>query len=788
MAREWRLVEQVEAPPALQVVGGHPLVARLLAQRGFGDARRAQAYLDPNQYSPASPYDLQGMVTAVNLLRETAAAGEKIRIWGDFDADGQTATAVLYEALIAVGAHVDYQLPRRSEGHGFHPRAIDDALRDGISTLITCDTAIGDIEVVARGVDAGLTIIVTDHHDLGETPPPAQAVVDPKMLAEDHPLHELAGVGVAYMVARALLEGSDQAPLLDTLLDLVAVGLVADVATQVDDVRYLIQRGLTVLRHTQRLGLRVLVEVAGRDLAHLDEQDIGFQLGPRLNAAGRLADAEQVVRLLLTSQEGKARRLAEKLEVLNRDRQARTEAMLAQVEEHLRRNPQTLHQPVIVLADEGLEPGVLGLVAGRLARQYDRPAILIAHREGQPSVASARSVEGIDIHEAIAGQRDHLLREGGHPMAAGFSIEREKVPAFIRGISKWLRENAPLREEAPPFLVDAKVPWEEISLELAHEVSRLAPFGAGNPRPVLMVSGGRLVRTEDVSHLRETPHRRLYINKDEGRPLPFTWFNAQVLPQIDEPLDIAFHIAARHWRGEEHLQLELIDWRPASTAPVGEPSRLVGGREVLDWRQKGNERELLSSLRATYGDSLWVWEEGLAHDVPFSFTRAELPGRPCLALAILTPPPEPEALRWVLAEAHPQRLYILPPRAIPEFTPTEFLKKVAGMVRVALRSHDGWIDSRRMAAHLGASQAAVVAALHVLRASGKIAMRHESGTWRAHLPQDVADGERKPSSRQGRSLDQARQALAYALREMRAYRQAYATQTVEALLYDEKLA
>ncbi len=801
MPLTWQLAPQTDVPPALrEAVGGHPLVARLLAQRGHADRDQARAFLDPFSYVPASPYELPGMAEAIDLLRGAISRGERVRIWGDFDADGQTATAILYEALTAAGANaprsagaqVDYQLPHRQEGHGLHMRAIDDALRDGVSTLITCDTGIGDVEIVARGVAQGLVVIITDHHDLPETMPSAHAVIDPKMLSPEHPLRELTGVGVAYMVARALLEGSHQACRLDDMLDLVALGLVADVATQVGDTRYLIQRGLIALRQTKRLGLRALVREATLDPAHLGELDIGFQLGPRLNAAGRLADASLAVDLLLTRDPETAQRLAQELEVLNRDRQALTEAVHDHVREILRLRPDILDHPAIIIEGRGWTHGMLGLVAGKVAREHNRPAMLILHQDGSPSTGSARSVKGVDIHQAIASQRKYLLREGGHPMAAGFTIEPGKVADFKRGLCSWLEREAPSPEAAPALMVEADVPWEEVNLSLAREVTRLAPFGSGNPRPVLMTGGGTLVRVEDVSRRRETPHRHLHLDDDSARRLRFTWFNAGELPSAGERLDLAFHLEVNHWRGQERLRLELVDWRPAAAPDRQTMLRLVAGREVVDWRAETDTEALLETLRAQYGQALAIWGEGLPTPVPDALTRRELLAHRATALAILTPPPGPGALRWVLAQVRPQVLCLLPPRQVPDPQPRAFLTMVAGMLRVAMRAHGGQADTMRMAARIGARQAAVVAALRWLEAKGKIVLRYEADGLRAYLredappepewPEDELESDVEHAAGGQRAEQQAANAVIYLLRETRAYRRAYATEPVEALL------
>ncbi|MCD6518298.1 MAG: single-stranded-DNA-specific exonuclease RecJ [Anaerolineae bacterium] len=779
--KRWRLPSQVHVPSSLRrAVGGHPIVARLLAQRGILDPKEALAFLDPQQYEPAPPEELPNLSQALSLVRRSISAGERIRVWGDFDADGQTATAVLVEALRALGANVDFQLPRRGEGHGFHPRAVQDALKDGVALLLTCDTGIGDGSTVRLARDAGLAVIVTDHHDLPSELPPADAVVNPKMLPLSHPLRELSGVGVAYMLARGLLEPT-YPELLEGMLDLVALGLIADVAVQVHDVRYLIQRGLEVFRLGKRPGLRALLQVAGLDPEHVDEQIIGYQLGPRMNAAGRLVDSEFVVQLLLTRDPQEALALAQKLEALNRERQVQTEIVLTQVEERLSKDPQWLHQPAIVLSGKNWEPGVLGLVASELVRRYGRPAILISHRDGGPSVGSARSIEGVDIHEAIADQKALLLREGGHPMAAGFSLESQNVPLFTRQVLSWLQQHVSEQAYVSTLPIDMHIPWGEITLELARELLRLAPFGAGNPPPVFMATGGTLIRVEDVSSRRETPHRRLFVTSAEGKGLRFIWFDAQNLPQIGGCIDLAFRISIDYWQGREYLQLELVDWRPSEELVQREVSTLVAGREIIDWRQEKNREALLTKLQSVYKKDLLLWVENPAIPLQGGYTRAQLQGKRCVALGVVTPPPGPEALRWVIREVQPQVIYLLPPLAVTKIPANELVRQVAAMLRTALERHEGWLDVLRMAARLGVRRATVVAALEGLEAAGKIALRYEEGRLRAYLPQQAPSDQQRADPLTDEELQQAKAALLYLLRETQAYRQAYREQPLGAL-------
>ncbi|MEN6480413.1 MAG: single-stranded-DNA-specific exonuclease RecJ, partial [Anaerolineales bacterium] len=542
MAR-WQVHEPVAVSAELrEAVGGHPLLATLLAQRGITDPEAARRFLDPARYTPTFSYSLPGVCAAKRVLAEAARVNTPVRIWGDLDVDGQTATAVLVEALTALGCRVDYSLPLRAAGHGFPPSAVHDAARDGVRLIVTCDTGITDVATVALANELGIGVIITDHHDLGPTQPEALAVINPKLLPADHPAHELSGVGVAYLLASALLDAPRFAPKREAMLDLVALGLVADVATQVGDVRYWIQRGLAVLRQGQRPGLVALLRAAGIEPATADEVTIGYQLAPRLNAVGRLGDANEAVELLLTSDAERAAQLAEAVDGLNASRRGRTEAAFARVSELIAQDPDALREPALVVAAADLEEGVIGLVAGRLAQAYGRPAIVVAHRDGQPSVGSARSVGDIDIHEAIVSQRHLLLREGGHPMAAGFALAPESFGAFRSGVLAWLRQRAPeaVAIAEPALPIDAVIPWTEAGLALALQIERLRPFGPGNPAPKLAAEGGVFLRAEDVSRWRETPHRRLFVSGPDGEPHRLTWFNAGELPEPGEAVDLAF--------------------------------------------------------------------------------------------------------------------------------------------------------------------------------------------------------------------------------------------------------
>jgi single-stranded-DNA-specific exonuclease len=766
----WHVHDPVAVPAELrEAVGGHPLLAMLLAQRGITAAEAARRFLDPALYSPTCPLALPGVCAAKRILSEAALTRAAVRIWGDLDADGQTSTAVLYEALTALGCRVDYRIPSRALGHGFPPSAVQEAARDGVRVIVTCDTGVTDVATVALANDLGLATIITDHHDLGEVLPGAAAIVNPKLLSADHPARELSGVGVAYMVACALLDAPRFAPILEGMRDLVALGLVADVATQVGDVRYWIQQGLAVLRQGRRPGLVALMNAAGVEAANADEQSVGYQLAPRMNAAGRLGDANDVVELLLTPSAERAAELAGAIDALNADRRARTEAMYARVEGILQRDPDALHAPALIAAAADLEEGVIGLVAGRLAQTFGRPALVIAHRPGKVSVGSARSVEGIDIHAAIASQRQHLLREGGHPMAAGFALEPALVDTFTQGLLAWLRAQAPVAPTEPALEIDAVIPWHEITLSLAQQLQRLGPFGPGNRQPLLATFDSIFLRSEDVNRKRETAHRRLFVSGPQGEPHRLIWFNAGELPAPGEVVDLAFVLQVNRYAGREEPQLRFEDWRPAQpTAELTTPP-IVNGVEVVDWRQEPSAADLVAKLQGEFEQDLLLYPAGASSLSPR------------VALAFAGAPSSPDQLRALLGTVQPQVIYLLPVGESAASAPGECLQLMGGMVRLAQQEREGRLDVARMAAAAGQADKAVYAALEWLVAAGKVALyRTAEGLIATELGATPPAGAEPAFARADAQMALTR--LSYALREAAAYRRAWATMAVTALL------
>ena len=429
--KTWLDPEPVEVPSDLRAaVGGAPLAADVLVRRGIRDPRLARGFLDPNYYSPASPYQLSGMDVAVERLLDSFQKGEKICVWGDFDVDGQTATTTLVSGLRSLGGQVNYHIPlREKESHGVNLPALRRLVEDGLDLLLTCDTGIGDHQAIAYANERGVEVIITDHHDPPQTLPEALAVINPKLDPADGPLISLPGVGVAYKLLEALFEQAGRTGEEALYLDLVALGIVADLALQIRDARYLLQRGLKALQGTKRLGLRTMMELAEVDPQGLTEEYIGFEIGPRLNALGRLADANLAVELLTTDDPGRARLLATRLEGLNAERKLITGQVFQAAQSQIERDASLLDHAALVLSHDAWLGGVIGIVASRLVERYSRPALLITSPPGELARGSARSIPGVNISAAIVSSK-HQMRLSAKPLA----IRADKATIMVYSI------------------------------------------------------------------------------------------------------------------------------------------------------------------------------------------------------------------------------------------------------------------------------------------------------------------------------------------------------------------
>jgi single-stranded-DNA-specific exonuclease len=734
MAR-WIDPEPLEVPEEIQQIVRAPgglasLVAGLLVRRGITDPEIARGFLDPGVYVPASPWELPDLVPTIERIETAVTRGERIAIWGDLDVDGQTATAVYLEALRDLGANVTFYVPTRRESHGVHPGGVQRLIDQGARLILTADTGVDGREAIALAAGRGVDVLVTDHHDLPASPPGALALVNPKLLPPDHSLYELSGAGVAYKVTQALYEEMGRGDI-EHLLDLVALGMVADVATLRADARYLVQRGLTVLRSASRLGLKEVMGLAGLNPVALTAEDISFSLAPRLNAISRVGQDSEAksaaaagVELLTTRDRTEARTIATALEALNAQRRwltrQTTDAALSQLD----RQRALLDGPAIVVAGANWDPGIVGIVAGRLAERFHKPAIVLSAPPGEIARGSARSIQGVDIHAAIAAQRDMLYRCGGHPMAAGLSIQEERINEFRRALWRTLEQTAPPPSEEE-IHIDACLPLDQVSLDLAQAIGELAPFGPGNEAPVFAATGLTVASSAIIGRTRE--HRRLVVRDARGGESSppahgeavVLWWQSADRPVPEGPFDLAYTVGVNTFRGKQGVQLTWIDARLATPQPVEViPERAI---DVKDYRGLADPVPMLRALatRAEPGraGSTLVWGEGAqVAGVPLC-RRGELSAAE--TLVVWTAPPGPGELHAALEAVSPRKIVLF--GVDPGLdAPTVFLRRLAGLVKHALRAYGGQVALPALAAAMAHSEETVWLGLEWMSLKGQV--------------------------------------------------------------------
>ncbi len=469
------------------------VVAQILWHRGVRDVVTLRTFLDEKAYQSKTPFDFgQEMNFAVKRLEKALNKGEKVTIWGDFDADGVTATSVLWEGLgqfFPPYQQLDYYIPdRQKESHGLNSPGIEKLARQGTSLIVTCDTGSTNIAEIDYAKSLGIDIIITDHHTLPDERPEVIALINPRYFVETHPFYHLSGVAVAYKLVEAMyltLADIPRKPL-ENLLDLVAIGLIADLVKLTGECRYLAQKGMQKLQNTQRLGVKKLLDLCNKTGDR--PMDISFGIGPRINAVSRIyGDARFCVELLTSEDEKRCQELAEQAELANIRRQEIQRDIIKQVQKKLERIDLSTTN-VIILDDPQWMAGILGLVAGKIAQEYQRPTILLSTSEPPFAKGSARSIREIDLYQLVSSQSHLLHRFGGHPLAAGLSLTIENLPLFIEGINQQLRRTGiDLTSLSSQIEVDAVVTVSQLGKSLFRELKLLEPCGMGNPTPKLLI-------------------------------------------------------------------------------------------------------------------------------------------------------------------------------------------------------------------------------------------------------------------------------------------------------------
>lgn len=571
-AKKWQMYPA--APDAfLASSHEHPILLQVLYNRGVRTSEAATKFLDGADAVQENPYILRDMPQAVQRIVRAIEQREIICVYGDFDADGVTSTVLMVDALKAAGARVGAYIPDRvDEGYGLNVTAMEHIAGKGASLLVTVDCGIRSIEEVAAANRLGLDVIVTDHHSVGRELPPALAVVNPRRSDCPSPFERLAGVGVAYRLAQAVLRAVAQQPgngldsdaaaeWEEALLDLVAVGTVADLMPLIDENRSLVRRGLAQLQRAQRVGFYALMEASSLQPGSVDSSAISFRLAPRINAAGRLQHADLAYDLLHSQEYAHAYDLAMRLERLNQQRRSLTASAQVVAEEQVAAQMED-NPPIYIASSTQFQPGIVGLVAGQLTDRFYRPAVVIQEGE-EESRGSARSIDEFDITDALDEVASLLVRHGGHSRAAGFTVRTEQLPALKEALQEIARDQLSQHTDLRPTLwIDCELPLDDVNWALQKQLARLEPTGEANDAPLFLCHNCRVREARAVG---QGKHLKLTIDRDPGSSVldaiafhQGKWRDA--LGQGSR-IDLAFHLEINEWQNRQQLQLNVQDLR-----------------------------------------------------------------------------------------------------------------------------------------------------------------------------------------------------------------------------------
>lgn len=567
LKKRWSVATAIPAHIETSLEKFPPILRQILFNRGYETYESARAFLEAHQPEGTEPHAMLGITEAMARIRFAVQNGEPVAVYGDYDVDGVTATALLTEVLQTIGAQVRGYIPNRfEEGYGLNKEALDSLHESGVRLVITVDCGIRSLKEVAHANALGMDVIISDHHQPGKELPPALAILNPKQALDDYPEKELAGVGLAYKLVQAIfadrsLKPADPFAMPEEYLDLVALGTVADIAPLVGENRYLVRAGLHAIRRTRRQGLLSLIGVAGLRQARVTASDIGFILGPRLNAAGRLDSAQAALDLLMAKEVTVSGPLAQDLDNKNRERQLITRELQARAEVlALKDDPEPL---LLFAAHPDFNSGVVGLAASRLTDRYYRPAIV--GQVGETFTrASCRSIPEFHITEALDGCAELLDRYGGHAAAAGFTVRNDRLEALVERLQAIAADQLGDMALLPTLRADVELPLSDLKPEVLDHLRWLQPTGHKNPQGVFVSRDLKVVRSRTVG--REGTHLKLTVTDGRIYYDAIAFRQGHWQEEMPDYIDLLYTFEENEYNGRTSLQLNVRDLKPS-----GEP-------------------------------------------------------------------------------------------------------------------------------------------------------------------------------------------------------------------------
>lgn len=734
--KRWIYPENKSASAEFIRAAGSNIIAKLLLNRNITSPEQAIAFLNPESQKLTSPYIFDHMKKAVERINQAAVNQEKIIVWGDFDADGVTSTSLLYKALKYIDANVDFYIPDRSnEGHGLNSASILKLISaQKAKLIITVDCGISSMAEIALAKGFNTDIIITDHHEPPEVLPPAFAIINPKVHQEsENPsnLEYLAGVGVAYKLAQAVLESNNKEQYTENLLHLAAIGSIADVVPLIGENRTIVAKGLKLIETKRPQPVLKLLESAGCRLDKGVSADmIAFGIAPRINAVGRLKEADLAVKLLISEDIDEIEQLTKELNYNNQQRQKMCENLFLEAEMKVSDKIDLKNNRAIILYQNNWHPGIIGIVASKLTEKYNKPTFLISVNEEEKTArCSARSVKGLNLHETLSTLADNFIQFGGHAFAAGFSIDIEKIRLndFIDKLNSAVNENYDDTFLEPVLEVEMEIQPEDISVEMIEEINRLAPFGESNPAPVFSLSN--LVLKQYKTMGANNNHLKLFLSDDNNNVFEAVWWQKSCLePSILDKINVAFCPDINSFGGKTNIQLVVKDLSGANssieqkqtdfTIDKSENDKIIP--KWIDYRRKSGLDKVFSSLIKTSKDNIIIYSENtrtldlLGRDL---FLKDKIINRLNISKAeqviLLDLPPDMATLSDLIRLSNAKIIHFAGQNHF-KTEPVEIIKMVSGMLKYAYNNMNGEVYINQIASKLFVSDMAVKMCINLL--------------------------------------------------------------------------
>lgn len=651
-----------------------PFAAVLLASKNFEDEEELEAFLSDESTFLVDPYELPDMDKAVIRISRAIENFERIMVYGDYDADGVSSTALLYLYLRERGADVQYYIPDRlTEGYGMNLDAVRKIKERDVDLIITVDNGISAILEAEKIKALGMDLVITDHHRPGDTLPSAAAVVDPYRTDYDGLFCEWAGVGVAFKLVEALSDGDEE--VLEKYADLVAIGTIGDVVPLRSENRAFVKIGMEKLCGVSRPGIEALKEVAGMSSHSLSSSNVAFTIVPRINAAGRMGSAERAIQLLLSEDENEAKMLAEEVNQANILRQQTETKIIAEAEEKIEKNKDMIYDRVLVLDGEDWHSGVIGIVAARLTEKYARPCLVIGTKDGIGK-GSGRSIEGFSLFDALSAVSECLDHFGGHTLAAGFEVETDKIPLFRKKINEYAKC---IEMPRPSLKIDCRISPKYVNVDLLDEINMLEPFGAGNSQPLFAMMGMKIEKIEGIS---QNKHTKLLLSKGEARVVAMRFgISPESLDFVQgDTVDIAVNLDRNEYMGAVKVSVIIRDMRFSSL----EEENVIYSENIYEKfrRQEtlsSEEKEKLCPDRDFIGKVFRILRQGSWNksDEALGFRIGDDGKRLCavrVSLDVL------EEMGLILRDSKNKKITLAENQSKVDLTKSEILKRIKGGV------------------------------------------------------------------------------------------------------------